>query len=184
MRETSRRHKEFEGDNLKPELLLAVYEAVAAAQLVISGKFDAKILEFKAATELLEEKLELVKTLDDAKAAADKIIEEAAVIQRAAEEVAASVEAREKAVERHELAVEARAQKVKQGEEELTVAWSEQRKAAAAVIADRASATALHQAKQQELEKREEAVEERERSMSEAERKLRAKLELLRAPIS
>ena len=184
MRENSRRNKEFTGDGIKPELLVAMYEAVGAAQLVVSGKFDEKIKEFLEARRLLEEKLELVQTLEDAHQAADNLTGAAEALRTHARDKAAAVDARELTVSAREMTVGGREQKVKEGEEALAAAWGEQRRAAAAVVADRASHTAASQAKRQELEKRESGVAVREQNVFEAERKIRAKLDLLKAPIT
>lgn len=160
-----------------------MYEAVAAAQLVISGKFDEKIVEFKEAKQLLEEKLELVQTLDDAKAAAETIKQEANThLESAAASVAASI-VQGNAVDERQEKVVAREQRCQERENDVASAWTEHRRAVATLSSEKSTFFTESQTKKLELEKRESRVERREQEVAELDKKLRAKIELLKAPI-
>lgn len=183
MRENSRRNKEFEGNSIKPELLVAMYEAVAAAQLVISGKFDEKIAEFKEEKQRLEEQLGLVKTLDDAKATASVICQEAEDFLGEVRVKMDALIAQEKILDDRQKSALVREQRVKQREDDVASAWTEHRRAVATFSIEKTTFLTESQTKKLELEKRESRVERREQEVAELDRKLKVKLDLLKAPI-
>jgi len=179
MREGSRRDKS--DLTINPELILAVYEIVAATQLVVSGKFDGKVQELKEAQRVLEDKLGLVKSIEDAKA-------EAAQATKVAEELLASAstkleQAREKlgAAEVRLTAAATKEEELKTNEAELTKKWSELRQATTVLEQHRVQQATDASTRNAACEKLENELEKRERELVLSEQKLKRKLEMLRA---
>jgi len=182
MRDTSRRNPDLvagPNKNINPELLASIYEAIAAAQLVLSGKFDEKIIEFKQAKLEMEEKLGLVKTLEDAQAEAEKTTKETKNVLAEANSVLDQAKAKLSAADARHAAANSREGTLTDGETALSTGWSALRKDTDKLRADRVEYEDVVRLREQDLTKRETAVRVRENAMTEAEKKMKQKLAVL-----
>ena len=179
MREGSRR--EHEHKSISPELLLEIYEAVSAAQLIVTGKFDEKIKEFKEARGLLEEKLGLVKTIEEAKAEAAQAREIAGTLLAEASTTLEQARMKMEAAEARLRTAVAKEEELKTSGAELTKKWSELRQATAAFEQQKIQQATDASTRNAACEKLENELEKRERELVLSEQKLKRKLEVLRA---
>jgi len=167
------------GKGINPELLVAIYEAVAAAQLVISGKFDDKVVELKQARDALEEKLGLIKVVTDAQNEAEKITSEAnKVLAAATSTLEKAKQEMERANSRHTAATE-QASANTTSEESLSTKWAELRKERLLFENDRENKEQDLKTRLDSCVARESNVRGREVKVTEGEQRLKRKLEVL-----